>query len=104
MQYDDVARLRDWHRGWEKSCGEVEVQRCAQFAERIRGRRNFSENWIVGADSVCTSNIRDHDRNDQHTHAMSLLNKQRAESLGLGPASYVPIAKALNKLSEDERG
>ena len=50
-----------------------------------------------------TSSLRDHACNDQHTHAMSLLNKQRAESLGLGLASYAPITKALNTLSEDER-
>ena len=89
--------------GGKRVVEKLKCKVCAQFAERIRGRRNFSEKWILGADSVRMSNLRDHARNDQHAHAMSLLNKQCAESLGLGLASYAPIAKALNTLSEDER-
>ena len=61
--------------GAEKVVEKLKCKVCAQFAERIRGRRNFSEKWIVGANSVCTSNLRDHARNDQHAHTMSLLNK-----------------------------
>ena len=76
---------------------------CAEFVDKIRGRKRFSDKWICGADSVRTSNVRDHSHNDQHSHAMSLLKKQRAEASGLGPASYAPIAKAFNTLSEDER-
>ena len=34
---------------------------------------------------------------------MSLSKKQCFESTGLGPLSYVPIAQALSKLSEDEK-
>ena len=34
---------------------------------------------------------------------MLLLKKRRAESSGLGPASYAPIANAFNTLPEDER-
>ena len=34
---------------------------------------------------------------------MLLLKKWRAESSGLGPASYAPIANAFNTLPEDER-
>ena len=106
MQYHDVARLRDWHRRWEKVVEKLKCKVCAQFAERIRGRRNFSEKWIVGADSVCTSNLRDHARNYQHVYAMSLLKRQRAESLGLdlamglGLAYYVPIAKHLTRFQK----
>ena len=33
---------------------------CAKFKVKIASRRNFSNRWIVGADSVHTSNIRDH--------------------------------------------
>ena len=40
----------------------------SDFVEKIRGRKNFSEKWIVGADSVRLSNVRDHAQNDQHTH------------------------------------
>ena len=88
--------------GGRRVVEKLKCKVCAQFAGRIRGRNNFSEKWIVGADSVCTSNLRDRARNYKHVYAMSLLNKQRAESLGLGLAYYAPIAKALNTLSEDE--
>ena len=40
---------------------------------------------------------------DQHTHAMSLLKKQRALSAGLVPSSYAPIAQAFAKPSDEER-
>ena len=49
------------------------------------------------------SNVRDHAKNDQHAHAMSLLKKQRSQSAGLDPSSYVPIAQAFSKLSDVER-
>ena len=89
--------------GGKRVVEKLKCKVCAKFAEGIRGTRNFSEKWIVGVHSVHTSNLHDHARNDQHAYAMSLLNNQRAESLGLGLASYAPIAKALNTLSEDER-
>ena len=77
---------------------------CTEFINKIRGRKNFSDKWIVGANSVCISNIPDHACNNQHTHATSLLAKQHSQSAGLGPSSYTPIAQAFNKLLEDERG
>ena len=77
---------------------------CTEFIDKIRGRKNFSEKWIVGADSVRVSNVYDHAKNEQPTHAMSFLKKHRSESTGLGPLSYAPIAQALSKLSEDKRG
>ena len=46
---------------------------CAKFKAKIGSRRHFSDRWIVGADSVRTSNIRDHARAHQHTHAMNLV-------------------------------
>lgn len=74
-----------------------------EFEEKIKGRKNFSSKWIIGADSVRISNVCDHAHNDHHTHAMSLLKKQRAVSAGLGPSSYAPIAQALAKPDDDER-
>ena len=76
---------------------------CSRFKDKISGRKNFSNKWIVGAESIRTSNVRDHSRNDQHVHAMMLLNKEHSQSSGLGPQSYAPIAKALNRLPDDER-
>ena len=91
--------------GGERVVDKLKCKVCAQFAETIRERWNFSEKRIVGADSARTSNLRDHTRNDQHVHTMSLLNKQRAESLGLGLVFYAPIAKALTHFQRTrERG
>ena len=89
--------------GGKKVVKKLKCKMCTKFADKISCRRNFSDKWIVGADSVRTSNVRDHARNDQLNHAMSLLAKERAESSGLGPVSYAPIAKAFNKLPEDDR-
>ena len=76
---------------------------CTQFEEKIKSRKNFSSNWIGGADLVRISNVRDHAHNDQHTHAMSLLKKQRALSADLVPSSYAPIAQAFARPSDEER-
>ena len=73
---------------------------CNEFVNKIKGRKNFCEKWI---DSVCISSVRDHARNNQHVHAMSLLRKQHSKSAGLGPLFYVPIAQAFNKLSDVEK-
>ena len=89
--------------GGKRVVEKLKCKVCTRFADRIRGRKNFSEKWIVGADSVRTSNVCDHAHNDQHKHAMSLLTKKRAKSSGLTAVSYAPIAKAFNKLPEDER-
>ena len=76
---------------------------CTQFEEKIKSRKNISSKWIGGADPVRISNVRDHANNDQHTHAMSLLKKQRALSIDLGPSSYAPIAQVFARPSDEER-
>ena len=53
---------------------------CTKFKVKIVGRRNFSERWITGAESVCNSNIRDHVRSDQHERAMNLSVTSRLAS------------------------
>ena len=53
--------------------------------------RNFSEWWIIAADSVCMSNIKDHAQSDQHMHAMMLLKKEQGRDAGLGVSSYTLI-------------
>ncbi len=75
---------------------------CSKFKARIASRRNYSDRWIVGAELVRTSNLRDHARADQHTHAMNLLKKEQAEASGSGCSSYAPIARALSKLPNEE--
>ena len=51
---------------------QLKCKVCSGFVEKIRGRKNFSEKWIVGADSVRVSNVRDHAQNDQHTHTVCM--------------------------------
>ena len=75
---------------------------CAKFKAKIVSRRNFSDRWIVGTDSVRTSNIRDHARADQHTHAINLLKKEQAEASGSGSCSFAPIARALSHLLDEK--
>jgi len=76
---------------------------CTKFRSRILSRRNFSDRWISGAESVRTSNIRDHASCEQHNYAMVLLHKETAAATGQSLTSSAPIVVALNNLSEDER-
>ena len=73
------------------------------FKSKIAGRQNYSNKWVVGANSVRTGNSRDHARTDQHAHAMLLLKKEHVDFTGLGPSSYAPIAKALSVLLENTK-
>ena len=61
---------------------------CDKFKERIIGRRNFSQKWVDGADSVRTTNIRDHTKSEQHCHAMNLERKSAAQCLDQSLAVY----------------
>ena len=88
----------------KKVVSQLKCKVCSEFVDRFRGSKNFSDKWIVGADSVRVSNIRDHVQSDQHAHAMLLLMKQRAKSAGLPPSTYAPIAQAFTTLSNEERG
>ena len=88
----------------KKAVKRLKCSVCSKFKANIRGRRNFSERWIIGADSVRTSNVKDHAQSDQHAHAMLLLRKEQGRAAGLGVASYTPIAQALSKLPAEEKG
>ena len=79
----------------KKIVAKLKCRVCTEFVDKIRCRKNFSQKWIVGADSVRISNVRDHARNDQHTHAMSLLKKQQSQSAGLGPCPMLPLLRHL---------
>ena len=87
----------------QKTVTKLKCKVCTKFKAKITTRRNFSNRWIAGAESVRTSNIRDHAHSDQHMHAMLLLKKEHADAKGLGAASYAPIAQLLQGLSVDER-
>ena len=89
--------------GGKKVVSQLKCTVCIDFADRNHLSKNFSDKWIVGANSVRISNICDHTQSDQHSHAMLLLRKQQAKSAALPPPSYAPIAQALNKLMDNER-
>ena len=64
--------------------------------------RNFSDRWLLGADSVRTSNIRDHAHSEQHAHVMNILEKQRASNAGQSLLANAHIALALNTSHEEK--
>ncbi len=76
---------------------------CTQYEPRIMGMRNYSEKWISGADSVRTSNIRDHSNSDHHKHATLLLKRDQARESGLDTSSFAIILKVLNQMSEKDK-
>ena len=89
--------------GGKRVVAKLRCKVCLKFKAKITGRRNYSDKWVIGADSVRSSNIKDHARTDQHAHAMLLLKKEHAVSTGLGPSSYAPIAKSFSALSDDSK-
>ena len=105
-----VATYRKWREDFDKELktvswldcdseiesGKTLVKRlkcsvCTRFRSRIMHRRNFSDRWIVGADSVRTSNIRDHAHSEQHDHAMSLLKQESAKAEGKSCSPMPPL-------------
>ena len=89
--------------GKKKIVTKLRCSVCSKFKTSIATRRNFSEKWLLGAESVRTSNIRDHAKADQHTHAMTLLKREHARMSGSDPTAYAPIARALNRISDAEK-
>ena len=73
-----------------------------KFKERIIIRRNFSQKLIDGADSLQTTNIRDHVKSEQHCHAMNLERKSTTQHLDQSPAVYAPIVWSLTTISSEE--
>ena len=63
----------------------------AASLRQASGWRNFSEWRIIGPNSVCMSNIKDHAQSDQHMHALMLLKKEQGRAAGLGVSPYTPI-------------
>ena len=48
--------------GAKKIVAKLKCKVCVKFESKIAGRRNYSNKWIVRADSVRTSNIKEHAR------------------------------------------
>ena len=87
--------------GRKKEATKLRCSVCTKFKANIASKRNFSEKWLLGADSVRTSNIWDHAKADQHVHAKNLLNMPES---GSDPCSYTPITRGFltpKKISYD---
>ena len=57
----------------------------------------------MGAESIQSSNIRDHAKADQHVTAVNLLKRECARLSGSDPSSYAPIVRALHQLQECDK-
>ena len=62
------------------------------------GRKNYGR-ISEGADSIRTTNFRDHAKSDQHVYVMNLHRKQLAIDKA---ASYAPIVSALEYIAPEE--
>lgn len=89
---------------------ESEIQGlCFKFRAEIATRRNFgdelnSDNWIAGAETVRTSNIRDHTWPLRPACARNAAFKNLRACSGQGPLCavwYAPIAQLLQGLAEE---
>ena len=84
-----------------KVINELKCTMCSRFCSHILYKRNFSDKWILDADSIHTSNIHDHAISEQYTHAMDLL-KKKTISAAQSLVSNAPIV-VLNNLSGKEK-
>ena len=67
-KYQTVTWL-DCDTGFEdgvKVVTKLKCRMCTKYRQRIVGRKNFSDKWINGADSIRTANVTDHAKSDQH--------------------------------------
>ena len=87
--------------GARKTVDKLKCSVCIKYESKIESRRNYSNKWVIGADSVRSSNIKDHSSSDQHQHAMMLLKKSHAQSQGLDVSTYAPIAEAFSEVPAD---
>ena len=61
--------------GGTKVVRKLKCSVCGKFRSSLIRKRNFSDRWITGgADSIRTSNIRDHAISEQHSHAVIIIN------------------------------
>ena len=88
----------------KKVVTKLKCKVCTKHKLRINGRKHFSTKWIEGADSIRTSNIRDHANADQHIHAMEIEKREQAQAKGQ-PSIILPICitEAFCKIGEQEQ-
>ena len=74
-----------------------------RFRSQILSKRNFSDQWIFRADSICTCNICDHASSEQHSHCCKTLLQREAAAAQQSSISSTPIVIALIGVSEGEK-
>ena len=90
--------------GRKKAVKRLRCSVCSKFKASIRGGRNFSERWIVSADSVCASNVKDHAQSDQHTHAMILLKRSKEELQSWGSLHMPSLRRQCRSCLQKRKG
>ncbi len=83
---------------------QLKYRVCTKFKNKICSRKNYSDNWVSGANSVRTTDIIDHAKSDQHWHAMNFQRKEQVQAQGASVICYSPIARSLNTLPDEDRG
>ena len=89
-------------KGAKRVVEKLKCNVCIRYKSRIESRRNYSDKWLMGADSVRTSNIRDHARSDQHIHAMSIHYKM-ADGNSISREAEPTIVSMLQEIPQDTR-
>ena len=89
-------------KGAKRVVEKLKCNVCIRYKSRIESRRNYSDKWLMGADSVRTSNIRDHARSDQHIHAMSIHYKM-ADGNSISREAELTIVSMLQEIPQDTR-
>ena len=82
---------------------QLKCRVCTKFKERISGRKNYSEKWITGANSVRTTNLVDHAKSEQHIHAMNLLRKEQAQAQGAPAAAAYNVIDLVLVVTNSDR-
>ena len=80
-----------------------EVKEYQKLASKISGRKHFSDKWIVGADSIRVSIIKDHAQVWQIIQRLYYFEKrEQAKATGASYLSSGPLAKVFNTIGEEE--
>ena len=83
----------------KKTVTKLKCKLCIRCVVKLRGCKYFSSKWINSAQSIRTSNVRDHAHSEQHLKATNL---EQATTCGQGPSSYSAIARSLNRIENED--
>lgn len=72
----------------------LKCSKCARFADKLEGVRNFNPAFIEGSKNLRASAFKDHARTDMHKRAMLLFKKSQSRHI----TEYAAIAKASSSL------